>query len=948
MIRPYEDLNHISENRLPQRSYYIPAGDATYTLLNGVWDFAYFENGDAAPTADAITEWGTMEVPACWQLHGCGAPNYANVRYPYPVDPPFVPDINPMGVYRRTFTYQDPEKQLYLVLEGVGSCAEVELNGQYIGYTQGAHLQAEFDLTPAAHAGENTLVIRVRKWCSGSYLEDQDFLRFSGLFRDVYLLERPVGHAADIEVRTEENRRLFVRTDRPTHAVLRDPAGRLVWEAEFDGETTAEIANPVLWNAEKPALYDLQLDIAGEEIHQDVGFRTIAISGKQELLINGVAVKLKGVNHHDSTPDKGWVMSRADLEHDLVLMKSLNMNTVRTSHYPPSPEFLQLCDRLGFYVILETDLETHGFCTRYPGQWAYDVEDPIWPTSDPAWRGSFLDRMIRAVERDKNHASVIMWSTGNESGHSENHRAMIDWTRRRDPSRLIHCEDASRAEMNTRPDVYSRMYPSVGTLEQYATDDAHRMPVFMCEYAHAMGNGPGDVWQYWDLIWKYPRLIGGCVWEWVDHTVMENGVGKYGGDFPGELTDDGNFCCDGMVFADRTFKAGSYEVKAAYAPFRIAYDHGRIQYRHLMDFTNLREYQIRYALKCDGRLLEEKTVTLAAEPKETVYIVPGVQFPLTCRLGSTVDVTLLRRDGTEVARLECPGSAAVINDPAVGSTAALTEDAQFIYAHGARFAYRFNKLLGAFDQICVDGEEQLAVPIRLDAFRAPTDNDRHIREKWVYNETQKGENFDRQFSKVYDARVEADAIAVSGSLAGVSHLPFFRYTMRLRIDADGTVHTTLDGTVRADCIWLPRLGFTLKLAQKNSAMRYFGYGPLETYCDTFHHAQLDWHDTTAAQEYVPYIYPQEHGNHYGVRAAVVNGKLRFAGAQGMEINLSQYSAMQLYLAKHTDEIGESDGSYLRIDYKVSGIGSNSCGPALEPEFRLDEKQIHFTFTMGLN
>ena len=366
-----------------------------------------------------------------------------------------------------------------------------------------------------------------------------------------------------------------------------------------------------------------------------------------------------------------------------------------------------------------------------------------------------------------------------------------------------------------------------------------------------------------------------------------------------------------------------------------------------MDFTDLREYKIRYELKCDGALLEAQTIQMSAKPKEVVYITPKQKFPLTCRLGSTVDVTLLRADGSEVAHLQCPGSATVAADPVVGAVAARTEDAHYIYMEGLRFAYRFNKQLGAFDRICVDGQEQLAAPIRLDAFRAPTDNDRKIQRQWVYNETQQGENFDRQFSKVYDTRVEADTIVVSGSLAGVSHLPFFRYTMRVRVDADGTIHTALDGTVRADCIWLPRLGFTLKLARQNSAMRYFGYGPLESYCDTFHHARLDWHSTAAAQEYVPYIYPQEHGNHYGVRDVTVNDTLRFTSAQGMEINLSRYSAMQLYRARHTDEIGASDGSYLRIDYKVSGIGSNSCGPMLEPEFRLDEKKIHFAFTMNL-
>lgn len=943
MIRSYEDLNHISENRLPQRSYYIPEGAATYTLLNGEWDFAFFENGDLA---GEVTAWNKIPVPSCWQLQGYEHPNYANVRYPYPVDPPFVPDINPMGVYRRTFVRKDAAKQLYLVLEGVSSCAEIEVNGRYVGYTQGAHLQAEFDLSDYAVQGENTLVIRVRKWCSGSYLEDQDFLRYNGLFRDVYLLERPIGHMTDVEVRTEENQ-VYIRTERSTEAILKNAAGRVIAQQNFDGETTLTVNNPILWNAEHPYLYELELRCAGEVIRQDVGFRTIAISEKKELLVNGVAVKLKGVNHHDSKPDTGWTMSKEDMLRDLTLMKSLNINTVRTSHYPPPPEFLQMCDRMGFYVILETDLETHGFCSRYGNVWTgYDMTDPIWPTIDTAWRPSFMDRMVRAVERDKNHASIIMWSTGNESGHADNHKAMIDWTRRRDPSRLIHCEDADRANIKGRSDVYSRMYPAVSDLTKWATDEEHsNTPVFMCEYSHAMGNGPGDVWQYWEQILKYPRLIGGCIWEWCDHNVIENGVAKYGGDFEGELTHDWNFCCDGMVFSDRSFKAGTYEIKAAYAPFRIEYqkESNRIQYHHLMDFTDLSAYRVRYTLRCDGNVLEEKTVALAAKPKDYVYIYPEQKFPLTCELACSVNVALLRADGSEVSCLECEVDIPTVQEETNHVPAVLSEEGNWIFARGERFVYRFSKQLGAFDSICVDGEELLAAPMYIDSMRAPTDNDgRTMSAKWL-----KGENLDRIFGKVYDLNVSDGTITLCGSIAGVSRLPYFRYTLVLRFAADGTVYTQLDGKVHEKCVWLPRLGFTFPLCRKNSPMRYFGYGPLETYCDTMHHAQLKWHETTAEQEYVPYVFPQEHGNHTAVRKAEVRGKLGFACANGMDINLSKFTAKQLANAAHTDEIGVSNGSYLRIDYKNSGIGSHSCGPELMEQFRLSEKDIHFAFTMYL-
>ncbi len=944
MARFYEDLNRISDHRLPQRSYYIPEGDAVYTLLNGEWDFAFFENGDFP----GEPVWSKIPVPSCWQLHGYEHPNYTNVNYPYPLDPPFVPDINPMGVYRRTFTRTDAAKRLYLVLEGVSSCAEIEVNGQYVGYTQGAHLQAEFDLSDYARTGENTLVIRVRKWCSGSYLEDQDFIRYNGLFRDVYLLERPEGHAADVEIIPEVSGKLTVRTGRTTSAVLYDAARNVIVAADFDGEIVLNVENPVLWNAEKPYLYELELSIAGEIIRLDVGFRSIAISKKQELLINGQSVKLKGVNHHDSTPTRGWVMSKDELQRDLTLMKSLNMNCVRTSHYPPSPEFLQMCDRMGFYVILETDLETHGFVARYGDHSSqYDMDFPGWPCVDSQWRDSFMDRMVRAVERDKNHTSIIMWSTGNESGHGDNHKLMAEWTRRRDPSRLIHIEDASRLGFEGRADVYSRMYLGYDGMEKYATDKIHQQPIFLCEYSHAMGNGPGDVWQYWELILKYPRLIGGCIWEWCDHLVYdENGVGRYGGDFPGELTHDANFCCDGMVFADRSFKAGTYEIKAAYAPFRIAYDGRRIQYRHLMDFTNLSEYRVRYTLQCDGEVVESKTVTMDAQPHEIVYIYPEKKFPMTCKLGCTVVVTLLTQDGAEVAELECGGGVPVVAETPAFVPADLKEDARYVYASGTRFAYRIDKQLGAFDQMIIDGEEMLRAPVLLDAFRAPTDNDNtRMYRYWKYDRMYRSENLNRNFNKIYDVSVENGQVAFRGALAGVSRLPYFRYTLVLRIDACGTVQYALDGQVRERCPWLPRLGFTLPLANKNSRMHYFGYGPLESYCDSMHHARLNWHDTTAAQEYVPYVYPQEHGNHTSVRKTEIDGKLGFACINGMDINLSLYTADQLAEARHTDEIGPSDGSNLRIDYKVSGLGSHSCGPELASAYRLNEKDIHFAFTM---
>ena len=953
-MRHYEDLTHLSENRLPQRAYYIPGGEAEYTLLNGKWNFAFFPNGDKATEP---TKWDTIPVPSCWQIHGYEAPNYSNIPYPHPIDVPYVPDINPMGMYQRIITIKDTSKQTYLVLEGVGSCADIYVNGKYAGYTQGAHLQAEFDLTDFVTEGKNILRICVHKWCSGSYLEDQDFFRFNGLFRDVYLLQRPMGHIHDVDIRTEGNQ-ILVKTDRPADLYLYD-GKKLIAQESIESETALEVAHPVLWNAEKPYLYRLELHCAGEIITQKVGFRTVSISDKNELLINGVAVKLKGVNHHDSTPKAGWTMTDEEILKDLKLMKYLNINTIRTSHYPPTAKFLEFCDELGFYVILETDLETHGFVWRNSNlPYGYDSDNPEWVCSNPEWKEAFVERMVRAVERDKNHASIIMWSTGNESGHGPNHEAMIEWARARDNTRLIHCEDASRLsevhpEFLDHTDVYSRMYtqPDDTSSTSWGGDSLvtytkkYDKPIFLCEYSHAMGNGPGDVWQYWEKILAYPSLIGGCIWEWCDHTVIEDGVQKYGGDFPGELTEDGNFCCDGLVFANRELKAGSYEARAAYAPFRIAYKDGSIYYRHLMDFTNLSEYRVRYVLTCDGEKLEEKTLHVAAQPKETLAITPKTTFPATCKLACTVDVTLLK-EGREVATLQCDAGVPVVQpEKNAFSPAAMAQDEDYIYVRGENFTYRFNKQLGNFDSMIVDEKEQLAGPVTLDAFRAMIDNERWLRPFWTRQNNSQGENFEHTFSKIYDVTMENGVITVTGSLAGVSRMPFFRYTMLVAITIDGEITVTLDGKVKEQCVELPRLGFNYHFRKKNAAFRYFGYGPLESYCDMHNASRVDWHASTAEKEYVPYIRPQEHGNHFAVRELTVNKALTFTHATGMDINVSQFDTQTLFKAEHTDELKAPGGTFVRIDYRNAGLGSASCGPKLHSDFTIKEKDIHFTYTV---
>ncbi len=439
-MRKYENVECISENREPQRSYYIP--ETGYTVLNGKWKFKFFEYD--FEDSYIQKEWEEIVVPSCWEMCGYSNPNYANAAYPHPVNPPYLPTRNPMGIYERTFEIEDINRDTYIVFEGVSSCLELYINSEYVGFSQGSHLQAEFDISKYVNKGTNTVLVKVRKWCAGSYLEDQDSFRFHGIFRDVYILSRPKGHIKDIKITTQDNC-IQVNFDGSANIQLFDADKTLLSEAQAENTARFTVESPIMWNAEKPYLYELVFTYKDEVIRQKIGFVKYEISEKYVFMVNGVPVKIKGVNHHDTHPEKGWTMSDEDIRKDLLLMKKLNINAIRTSHYPPTPKFLDMCDELGFYVMLETDLEIHGFNFRNAGgAWFDCVGNTEWLCENPEWKEAFLDRIIRAYHRDKNHPSIYSWSTGNESGHGENHYEMLKWLRKQDTKRLLHSEDASR------------------------------------------------------------------------------------------------------------------------------------------------------------------------------------------------------------------------------------------------------------------------------------------------------------------------------------------------------------------------------------------------------------------------------------------------------------------------------------------------------------------------
>ena len=933
-MRRYEDLGFISENRQPQRSYYIPKDGCT--LLNGEWDFKFYDCDFEESYEEK--EWDKIQVPSCWQLKGYENPNYANVAYPFPYDPPYVPTHNPMGVYRREFDVEDTKRDTYIVFEGVSSCLELFINDKYVGYSQGSHLQAEFDITEYVNAGKNTLIAKVRKWCSGSYLEDQDFFRFNGIFRDVYLLSRPKGHIKDIHITTDENV-INVEFGGSAEVSLID-GGKVIQKKHGENFVSFEVENPVLWNAEKPYLYEIRFEYMGETILQKVGFVSYSIGENYEFLVNGTEVKLKGVNHHDTHPQNGWVMTDEEIKNDLLLMKKLNINTIRTSHYPPTPKFLELCDELGFYVMLETDLECHGIVNREAGGCGYDcIDNPEWVCVNPKWENSFVDRMERAYQRDKNHCSIFSWSTGNESGHGPNHISMIKWLRTLNDGRLIHCEDASRKGDNSNVDVVSWMYPSFENIQEYLDNPENKKPYFLCEYSHAMGNGPGDVYHYNELFYKHKRLIGGCVWEWADHVVTDNGVEKYGGDFEGEITNDGNFCCDGMLFADRSFKAGTLEVKAAYQPMHTELNGNILTVTNRYDFTSFEGFKFVYTVEKDGIVISEQAFELKTQPHASDAI--EIELPeATASYGMYLKCRMLSGD-EEIAhtehKIECETEK---SQPK--ALAELCEDDRNIYCNADGFKYTFSKLYGNFTSLVINDEEQLDSRIKLTAWRAPTDNDRNIKYRWGNYNIWQGENLDCLFSKVYECSVIDGKIKVLGSIGGISRKPFFRYSLEISVFSDGAIEFNLNGNVRESVVWLPRLGFEFTMSGSGKEFTYYGSGPYESYSDMCHASSVGLYSSDADKEYVNYVMPQEHGNHTMTKMLSI-GNMKFTSDTTFDFNVSDYSSEMLTKAMHTDELEKDGKTHVRIDYKNSGIGSNSCGPSLPEQFQLKEKEISFKF-----
>ena len=992
----HEDPQILHVGTCPIRSYYLPFADEEEShtgvssrvfSLDGEWAFRYFESfGQAVDPEEGLCfdeeEMGSIPVPSCWQNHGYGRHMYTNVRYPFPVDPPYVPDENPCGLYMRHFELEekDQEARWFLNFEGVDSCFYLWVNGEFAGYSQVSHATSEFELTELLQEGDNTLAVLVLQWCDGSYLEDQDKLRMSGIFRDVYLIARPQAFLRDYFVKesfapdfshAQVTVELMPEGKLDLTASLYAPDGTLVAACEHPKDSAVlEVPAPVLWNAEHPAQYTLVLETPDECIVQMVGLRKIEVIDGV-VYLNGVNIKFRGVNRHDSDPVTGYTISREQALLDLALMKRHNVNAIRTSHYPNAPWFLQMCSEYGFYVIGEADMESHGMAMRTGN---HSNENYADAADDPQFGEAILDRMQRSVIRDKNNAAVVIWSLGNESGWGENFEAAGRWAKEYDPSRLLHYENFLTYHKARKPDfsmldLYSRMYASLDQVRDYfAGKDLDenlpekKLPFIQCEYIHAMGNGPGDAEDYQQLIMEYDGFCGGFVWEWCDHAVYggttpdNRPIYRYGGDF-GEFPHDGNFCMDGLVYPDRTPHTGLLEYKNVIRPIRARRAEGKADtfiLHNYLDFTNAEDFlTVSYEISQDGEVLYGGELELPHLPPhgEAEVVLPALPEGGVC--------TLLLSYATKAAGDFCTAGHAlgfdeiVLHDepffldaPAEGPVE-LEETGDAVVLTGEKFRYVFNKHTGLFDSLVWQNRNYLEKPMGWNLYRAPTDNDQYIRHQWELA------GYHRPTVKVYGVQVSrlengGACVTCQLSIAALTVSPFLRVEAQWAIDAQGRIDASLDCRRDGRFPWLPRFGVRLFLPRDFASVEYFGYGPYESYQDKHQASHLGVYAQAVDAMHEDYLKPQENSSHWGCRYVTLTDgaySLTASSETPFSMNISPYTQEELAEKKHNYELTKCGQTVFCLDYKMSGVGSNSCGPELLPQYRLEEEEFAFRFTL---
>ena len=1002
--RYYENLSVLHENTMPARAYYIPASKRMddlvehreesdrMQLLNGTWKFQYFNSiydiQDSFFEKDYDTEhFDVIQVPSVWQMAGYDVHQYTNIRYPFPFDPPYVPQDIPCGAYVHTFDYSRDEKasRAFLNFEGVDSCFYVWINGSYVGYSQVSHMTSEFDITDVLQDGTNTVAVLVMKWCDGSYLEDQDKFRMSGIFRDVYILKRPEQAISDYHIKTKiEDMIAKVELDMkfyfPVNVKIsiedRNGAVVAVGSIAEEGAAVLEIASPELWNTENPYLYKLILETENEVIVDHIALRKIEIKD-QVIYLNGQKIKFRGVNRHDSDPVTGFTISREQIITDLTLMKQHNFNAIRSSHYPNVPFFYEMCDKYGFMVIDEADIEAHGPFMLYRKEdtdynrfkrWNEKIAD------DPVWEEAIVDRVKLMVERDKNRFCIVMWSMGNESAYGCNFEKALEWTKKFDPDRITQYESARYRNYDktydySNLDVYSRMYPALSEIQEYLDKDGSK-PFLLVEYCHSMGNGPGDFEDYFQMIQDNDKMCGGFVWEWCDHAIAhgtaENGkaIYAYGGDH-GEEIHDGNFCMDGLVYPDRTVHTGLLEYKNVYRPARvISYnkESGELVLHNYMDFDDLKDYvKINYELTQDGLVISKgKLPEVSAAPHSEGKIDLKINVPesgkcylkfiyhLKKKLPLLDENYILGFDEIEVSKddAKCKLAEKWLQKTAVDSELQVNENDTQIHIKGREFAYTIDKRTALFTEMKFAGREYLNHPMELNIWRAPTDNDMYIKSEW------KKAHYDKAYTRAYTTEVvqgkHGVKITSHASVVAETVQKILDVTITWKIEAAGKIDADIAVTKDDEFPDLPRFGVRMFLDKKLSAARYFGMGPQESYCDKHQAASHGLYQANVDDLHEDYIRPQENGSHYDCEYVELNNSrygIVASAEKAFSFNASYYTQEELEKKTHNYELTESDSVVFCVDYALNGIGSNSCGPVVLDQYRFDDVLFRFQFTL---
>ena len=1020
----YEDLSQLHQGTMPVHSYFIPVSasfaalpvnpallspvkiretsDRLQMLSGREWMFRYYPSihqlSDAfyEPGWQPDESWKREQVPFCWQMRGYDRHQYTNIRYPFPFDPPRVPQDNPCGAYLHTFEWHPDEEApcTFLHFEGVDSCFYVWLNGAYIGYSQVTHHTSEFDVTGHLRDGENTLAVLVLKWCDGSYLEDQDKFRLSGIIRDVYLIRRPENHITDYIITTDYSpdlgtadisiRFTFRKEPIPVFLTLFTPQQTpaelrlLTWSSlETDTETCFTLTDPQLWNAETPQLYTLLIETESEAIYERIGIRRVCV-GDGQLLLNGVPIKFRGVNRHESDPVTGSVVFPSQVVRDLKMIREYNFNAVRASHYPNVPYFYQLCDELGLYVIDEADNESHGTAALYFREDDYAARMKLAHeqiADNPLWTEATLDRVSSMVLRNRNRPSILAWSVGNECGYGRTFETALRWVKETDPTRLTHYESAyylpeDRSYDVSCIDLFGRMYPSFEEVIRYL-EDAPQKPLLLTEYCHCMGNSPGDFQEYRDLIEWFPMLCGGFVWEWCDHAVYKGlspdgrAMYWYGGDH-GETQNDGNFCLDGLVFPDRRPHTGLYEYKNVHRPFRSSYNQkkGVLTIRNYLDFLSSAScVNADYCLTLDGETIRKGTLLLPdIVPRGQISVPLDLAIPEKGRCFLKVTYVLFKEfsglpEGHVLGFDEFPVITEDGQNQKVKSLfsapdkdslpgISITENGTDLQISGDGFVYTLDTLSGLFTSLCCGGKEFLRKPADFNLWRAPTDNDQPLVSNWKWERLD--QTITRSVETVPDQENEEAVIRICQTVSAISVQPVLRIRTCCRIRRDGTIRMDIHAEKDRQIETLPRIGLRLFLDPALDTVEYFGMGPGESYIDKCRSQYHGCFRSEVAALHEDYIRPQENGSHFDcdyVRLCGPDMSLTVASATAdtFSFNASVYTQEELENKKHNYELMPCGDTVLCVDHKMAGIGSKSCGPDLLKVYRVDDDVFTFGF-----